>query len=118
MVQLWMVRSNGGDLVPTFLEKSIVSISLCSDVDFTGAKKEDFRRALNQEYPSSLKSVPTWVGICENFVNKMSINDYVLTYDSVLRVYYLGVITGVYKYNPNLTDSLLVDENQKINACT
>lgn len=21
MVQLWMVRSNGGDLVPTFLEK-------------------------------------------------------------------------------------------------
>lgn len=105
MVQLWMVRSNGGDLVPTFLEKSIVSISWCSDVDFTGAKKEDFRRALNQEYPSSLKSVPTWVGICENFVNKMSINDYVLTYDSVLRVYYLGVITGGYKYNPKLTDS-------------
>lgn len=105
MVQLWMVRSNGGDLVPTFLEKSIVSISWCSDVDFTGAKKEDFRRTLNQEYPSSLKSVPTWVGICENFVNKMSINDYVLTYDSVLRVYYLGVITGGYKYNPKLTDS-------------
>lgn len=105
MVQLWMVRSNGGDLVPTFLEKSIVSIGRCSDVDFTGAKKEDFRRALNQEYPSSLKSVPTWVGICENFVNKMSINDYVLTYDSVLRVYYLGVITGGYKYNPKLTDS-------------
>ena len=25
-----------------------------------------------------MKSVPTWVGICENFVNKMSINDYVL----------------------------------------
>lgn len=52
-----------------------------------------------------MKSVPTWVGICENFVNKMSINDYVLTYDSVLRVYYLGVITGGYKYNPKLTDS-------------
>ncbi len=40
MVQLWMVRSNGGDLVPTFLEKSIVSIGWCSDVDLTGAKKK------------------------------------------------------------------------------
>lgn len=40
MVQLWMVRSNGGDLVPTFLEKSIVSIGWGSDVDLTGAKKK------------------------------------------------------------------------------
>lgn len=46
MVQLWMVRSNGGDLVPTFLEKSIVSISWCSDVDFTGAKKKKILGAL------------------------------------------------------------------------
>lgn len=92
MVQLWMVRSNGGDLVPTFLEKSIVSIGLCSDVDFTGAKKEDFRRALNQEYPSSLKSVPIWVGFFDKFVNKMAQNDYVITYDSTLSQYHLGVI--------------------------
>ena len=104
MAQLWMVRANGGDLIPTFLEKSIVSIGWCPDVDFTGAKKEDFRRALNQEYPSSLKSVPTWVGICENFVNKMSISDYVITYDSTLRQYHLGVITGDYVYNPKLSE--------------
>lgn len=104
MAQLWMVRSNGGDLVPTFLEKSIVSIGWCSDVVFTGAKKEDFRRALNQEYPSSLKSVPTWVGLCENFVNKMAQNDYVITYDSALRQYHLGVITGDYVYNSKLSE--------------
>lgn len=104
MVQLWMVRSNGGDLVPTFLEKSIVSIGWCSDVDFTGAKKEDFRRALNQEYPSSLKSVPIWVGFFDKFVNKMAQNDYVITYDSTLRQYYLGVITGDYVYNPKLSE--------------
>lgn len=104
MVQLWMVRSNGGDLVPTFLEKSIVSIGLCSDVDFTGAKKEDFRHALNQEYPSSLKSVPIWVGFFDKFVNKMAQNDYVITYDPTLRQYHLGVITGDYVYNPKLSE--------------
>lgn len=104
MVQLWMVRSNGGDLVPTFLEKSLVSIGWCSDVDFTGAKKEDFRRALNQEYPSSLKSVPIWVGFFDKFVNKMAQNDYAITYDSTLRQYHLGVITGDYVYNPKLSE--------------
>lgn len=104
MVQLWMVRSNGGDLVPTFLEKSIVSIGWCPDVDFTGAKKEDFRRALNQEYPSSLKSVPIWVGFFDKFVNKMAQNDYVITYDSTLRQYHLGVITGDYVYNSKLSE--------------
>lgn len=85
--------------------KSIVSIGWCSDVDFTGAKKEDFRRALNQEYPSSLKSVPIWVGFFDKFVNKMAQNDYVITYDSTLRQYHLGVITGDYVYNPKLSES-------------
>lgn len=104
MAQLWMVRANGGDLIPTFLEKSIVSIGWCSDVDFTGAKKEDFRRALNQEYPSSLKSVPIWVGFFDKFVNKMAQSDYVITYDSTLRQYHLGVITGDYVYNSKLSE--------------
>lgn len=104
MAQLWMVRANGGDLIPTFLEKSIVSIGWCPDVDFTGAKKEDFRRALNQEYPSSLKSVPIWVGFFDKFVNKMAQSDYVITYDSTLRQYHLGVITGDYVYNPKLSE--------------
>ena len=104
MAQLWMVRANGGDLIPTFLEKSIVSIGWCPDVDFTGAKKEDFRRALNQEYPSSLKSVPIWVGFFDKFVNKMAQSDYVITYDSTLRQYHLGVITGDYVYNSKLSE--------------
>ena len=75
MTQLWMVRAQGGELLPTFLENKIVSIGWCSDVDFTGFKKEDFRKALKREYPSNLKSIPAWVGFCENFVNKMQIND-------------------------------------------
>ena len=105
MTQLWMVRAQGGELLPTFLENKIVSIGWCSDVDFTGFKKEDFRKALKREYPSSLKSIPAWVGFCENFVNKMQINDYVLTYDSAQRVYHLGIITSNYKYDSKLQDS-------------
>ena len=104
MVQLWMVRSNGGDLLPTFLDKNIISIGWCPDVDFTASRKEMFRKSLLQEYPSNLKSIPIWVGYFDNLVNKMAINDYVVTYDSTLRQYHLGVITGDYVYNPKLSE--------------
>lgn len=40
MVQLWMVRSNGGDLVPTFLEKVLFPLVGVLMLILLGQKKK------------------------------------------------------------------------------
>lgn len=105
-MQLWMTRSNGGDDLPLFLGKKVIAIGWCTGTDFSGAKKEDFRKCLENDFPSCSKSIPAWVGFCDSFVNKMKIEDYVLTYDAIARVYHLGQIDSDYRYEPKISKEL------------
>jgi len=98
MEKLWIVRSNGGE----FFEKNIVALGWCQNTDFENKDKNFIREEFQKEYPGSEKSIPTWVGFFENFINVMQLGDYVLTYDSSLRLYYLGKIKGNYKYNSSI----------------
>ena len=96
---MWIIRSNGGSLLPLWFEKNIVAIGWCSNISFENLKKEDIRKILSKQYAQNLKSVPIWTSICDNFVNKIKKDDYILTYDSASRIYFLGQIIGDYKYN-------------------
>lgn len=98
---LWMVRADGGERVPLFLEENIIGLGWCKiDVDLTGKDKLFIKNKFEIAYPQDTKStINAWVGFFHNFIHVMKINDHVLTYDPVARVYYLGKITSNYKYN-------------------
>lgn len=96
--KMWIVRSNGGEQLPLFLNNKIVAIGWCSDKNLTSNTKEEIKRYLYEQYPYSEKSIPAWTGFLNNFVNEMRIDDYVLTYDSSLRIYYIGLIKSNYIY--------------------
>lgn len=100
-LKLWIVRSNGGELIPLFFDNNIVALGWCPNVSFENKDKSFIKKEFLKEYPKSEKSIPAWVGFFENFINNMHIGDYVLTYDSSLRLYYLGKIKGEYEYAPN-----------------
>ena len=104
MEKLWIVRSNGGELLPLFLEKNVVALGWCQNTNFENKDKNFIRQEFQKEYPESEKSIATWVGFFENFINVMQLNDYVLTYDSSLRLYYLGKIKSDYKYEPSINN--------------
>lgn len=104
MQKMWIVRSVGGELIPLFKDNGIVSISWCTNTDFSSCKdKSCIKQKLEECYPDSSKSIPAWNGFLDNFLNVMKQGDYVLTYDSSLRTYYLGEIQGDYSYRPDLS---------------
>lgn len=105
MNTMWIIRSQGGSLLPLWFENHIVAIGWCSDTSFENLKKEEIKKILIKKYTQNSKSVPIWASICDNFVNKIKKNDYILTYDSASRIYYLGQIIGDYKYNNKIEDS-------------
>jgi len=104
MEKLWIVRSNGGELLPLFFDNNIVALGWCQNTDFADKDKSFIKNTFYKEYSGSEKSIPTWVGFFENFINVMQIDDYVLTYDSSLRLYYLGKITSNYSYKPAISN--------------
>ena len=104
MTTMWIVRSLGGSLLPLFLDNNIVSIGWCSSTYLSNLSRDDIKKIMEKEYPQKLKAIPVWSSICDSFVNKMKKDDYVLTYDTSLRVYHLGQITGDYKFNSKFED--------------
>lgn len=104
MAKLWVVRSNGGELIPLFFEHNIVAIGWCPNINFENKDKSFIKKEFLKEYPGSEKSIPAWVGFFENFINVMKPEDYVLTYDSSLRLYYLGKVKGNYIHNTFISE--------------
>lgn len=102
MEKLWVVRSNGGEYLDIFFNDNIVAIGWCSDINFENKDIYFIKKALLDTYPECKKSIPAWAGFINSFVNKMSINDYVLTYDPSSRIYYAGKIIGEYHYDKKI----------------
>ena len=105
MEKIWVVRSNNGEYIETFIEKSIVALGWCPDDNLKGMDLAGIKQILCELYPTKQKSIPTWAGMINNFVNKIKINDYVLTYDPSSRLYYIGKILDDYSYNSNIKET-------------
>ena len=99
-----MLRSQAGDLLPIFLENKIVALGWDKIGDLRNQTRENIKKALLEKYPNNYKSVPVWASMLDNFANKMNIGDFVITYDSSLRVYYVAKIVGNYAFMKKYKD--------------
>ncbi len=104
MEKLWVVRSSNGGFIETFLSKSIIGLGWCPEVDLKNLDLNGIKKLLSELYPTKEKSIPTWAGMLNNFINKMNIDDIVLTYDPSSRNYYVGKIISDYSYNSKIVD--------------
>lgn len=104
MEKLWVVRSSNGGFIETFLSKSIIGLGWCPEVDLKNLDLNGIKKVLSELYPTKEKSIPTWAGMLNNFINKMNIDDIVLTYDPSSRNYYVGKIISDYSYNSKIVD--------------
>lgn len=104
MEKLWVVRSSNGEFIDTFLSKSIVGLGWCLEANFNNFDLTEIKKVLLETYPTKEKSIPTWAGMINNFVNKMNIGDFVITYEPSSRNYYVGKIISDYSYNSKIID--------------
>lgn len=104
MEKLWVVRSSNGEFIDTFLSKSIVGLGWCLETNFSNFDLTEIKKVLLKTYPTKEKSIPTWAGMINNFVNKMNIGDFVITYEPSSRNYYVGKIISDYSYNSKIID--------------
>ncbi len=100
MKKLWVVRSNGGEYIDEFITDSIVGINMDIKTDLKGKNLAEIKELLKEINPAKESSIPSWAGMINNFVNKINIDDNVLTYDPTSRIYYIGKIVSDYSYNP------------------
>jgi restriction system protein len=99
MKNIWFIRSNGGEWLPFFIENNCVALGWDKTPDFSGKDRKFIKQSLLKNYPENEKSISSWAGYFESFVNVIQKNDYVLSYDTSSRVYHLGKIIGDYEYN-------------------
>lgn len=104
-IKIWMVRAGeGGYLVDLFLRKSIIAIrwnevgKIPKNISLDELK-ERFAKAFPDR---SVRNQRQSVGQIWRFFNEFKIGDYVVTYDSDARLYYVGTIASDYQYNASL----------------
>lgn len=94
MANMWMVRSDGGRHYDTFLDDGIVAMSGSASARPGIAREvllKRFQEEMPSEKPSTLasKAAQTW-----RFLNEVKLNDWVITYSPLNRVYLVGQIVG------------------------
>lgn len=102
MTNIWMVRSQGGDLLPLFMKKGVVALGWGTLGNLSGKSKNQIKELVIKEYPNE-KAVFQWAGIIDTFVNVIKAGDCVVTYDKSSRLYYIGEVVGDYFFNDNLS---------------
>ena len=98
MNKLWVVRSNNGEYIEQFLGENIVALNWLRDENLKNKDLSAIKASLNNCYPGKEKSIPAWASMINNFINKINIGDFVLTYDPSSRLYYVGEIISDYSY--------------------
>ena len=104
MEKLWIVRSNNGEYIESFLTEHVVGLNWLPNENLQGKDLQSIKAILLKYYPDKEKSIPSWASMINNFVNKISIGDYVLTYDPSSRIYYIGKIKGDYIFYTKTND--------------
>jgi restriction system protein len=105
----WMVRaSDGGRLIGEFKAKNIAAIGWRE----VGSLKSVTERSAildlaKNAYPEMSKSQFLSGGSqLARFRNELQVGDQIVTYDSAMRTYSIGTITGEYDFDANLIESL------------
>lgn len=101
MPNTWLVRSSGGDLIEDF-KKGYVALGFGATGDLSEAidaetVRELYERANPDEKPGAVHNA---VAMLRKFRSVMQVNDNVVTYDPIARLYLLGTITSDYMYKP------------------
>lgn len=107
---MWMVRAGeGSQFVSDFLERSIVAIGW----GVVGELKEGMSRAeivkrVQAAWPENNKfKVTNSAGQINRFLNEIAVGDWVVTYDSVRRIYHLGKVLSGSSYKPDENNELM-----------
>lgn len=101
MANIWMVRSQGGELLPLFLNNDVVALGWDALGNLTGKSRNQIKEIVMDSYPNE-KAIYQWSGIVDAFVNIIKKGDFVITYDKSSRSYYVGEVTSDYYYDPKL----------------
>lgn len=103
MAKIWMVRSQGGELIPLFLKNNVVALGWDALGNLTGKNRNQIKELMIRTYPNE-KAVYIWSGIIDTFVNVIQKGDYVITYDKYSREYYVGEVISDYYYDNKIVE--------------
>jgi restriction system protein len=105
----WMVRaSDGGRLIGEFKAKNIAAIGWPQVGSLKNVtERSSILELTKNAYPEMSKSQFLSGGSqLARFRNEMQMGDQIVTYDSAMRTYSIGIIAGEYDFNTKLIESL------------
>lgn len=106
---MWMVRAaSGGRLADEFQEQGVVAIGWGDIGDLNQYKdKAAMLEAIRNAWPewASGKCMSSASQLIR-FREELNDGDRVITYDSSRRIYHVGTISGMYKYQPSVLPPL------------
>ena len=103
--KIWMVRAGSGSMyIDTFLNEGIIAVGWNDVGDLTSINSwDELKIKIQETYPDwSPNKISQATGQLWRFCKDFKINDRVITYDSTLREYHLGVIISEYNFSKEL----------------
>ncbi|HBV98059.1 MAG: hypothetical protein JL50_00865 [Peptococcaceae bacterium BICA1-7] len=107
MSNMWLVRAGeAGYLIEDFLKEKIVAVGWNEIGDLTKIKSlENIKKLLRKHFPTYKDGK---INITASHLNRFKfsfkIGDYIVTYDTDERIYYIGKIISDYEYNDSITE--------------
>lgn len=100
MIQYWMIRAEGGQLIDMFLSKNIAAIGWSKMGRLDNISKDEMFVIIQKTYPhQKLGAHRNVLSILYRFTHDIKIGDGVITYDPSKRIYHIGEITSDYIYD-------------------
>lgn len=102
--RFWMVRAGeGGFLFDQFIKGNFVAIGWNELGDISELNSRDkIKRELSNTYQIEGVKGGVQAGIVHRFVNELKLNDGIITYNPLNRVYKVGTVEGEYKFMPEI----------------
>lgn len=100
----WMVRAgNDNEFIEEFVEENFVAIGWKGIGDVSSlSSREDVKRKYREHYSDHSKyRAAVNTGQVYRFAHEMEEGDLLFTYDKSARIYYVGTISGEYRWNPD-----------------
>lgn len=111
---MWKINAGrGSHLASEFLDRQVVAIGWRDAGDFSGlTSKAAVAGRISAAYPDQTdRQNAVGAGQVWRFLNEVRIDDTVITYDPVERLYHLGVVTGEPRFRPDEIDQLPVQRS-------
>jgi len=111
MKNMWMVRAGSkSEFIDDFIKDNMVAIGWELG-DLTNVDESKLESLINEVYSDKSKiSNSQSRGMIWNFLHNFKIDDYVVTYDTMQRHYYVGKIISEYKYISDIDNTELINQ--------